>query len=68
MKPIDTLSVNLKNILLDIKRAKQAGQRPGGYLSEELVIASDAINICLIYGGDRSAKAPQNIVIRGTEQ
>ena len=59
MKARDILSAHLKNRLTDLTQAKEKGQKivgytPGGYLPEELVLASGAIPICLIRGGDHS--------------
>ena len=59
MKARDILSAHLKNRLTDLSKAKEKGQKivgytPGGYLPEELVLASGAIPICLIRGGDHS--------------
>jgi benzoyl-CoA reductase/2-hydroxyglutaryl-CoA dehydratase subunit BcrC/BadD/HgdB len=59
MEAIRRLSVHLKNRLVDLNKAKREGRKiigytPGGYLPEELVLACDAIPICLIRGGDHS--------------
>ena len=59
MKAIDRLSVHLKNRLVDLQRKKEDGHKivgylPGGYLPEELVLASGAIPLCLVRGGDHS--------------
>ena len=60
MEALDKLSTHLKTRLLDLSRLKQEGRKiigytPGGYLPEELVLASGAIPVCLIRGGDHSA-------------
>jgi len=59
MKILDRLSTHLQNKLVDLMRAKTEGRKiigytPGGYLPEELVLASGAIPICLVRGGDHS--------------
>ena len=59
MKARDILSAHLKNRLTNLSQAKKEGRKiigytPGGYLPEELVLASGAIPICLIRGGDHS--------------
>ena len=59
MEARDILSVHLKNRLVDLSQAKEEGRKiigytPGGYLPEELLLASGAIPICLIRGGDHS--------------
>ena len=59
MKARDILSAHLKNRLTNLSQAKEEGRKidgytPGGYLPEELVLASGAIPICLIRGGDHS--------------
>ena len=59
MEAMDKLSAHLKTRLVDLKKAKAEGRKiigytPGGYLPEELVLASGAIPICLIRGGDHS--------------
>ena len=59
MEAMKGLSAHLKNRLVDLKKAKEEGRKivgytPGGYLPEELVLASGAIPICLIRGGDHS--------------
>lgn len=59
MEAIETLTVHLKNRLSDLNKAREEGRKiigytPGGYLPEELVLASDAIPICLIRGGDHT--------------
>jgi len=53
------LASHLKTRLVELNRAKQQGRKivgytPGGYLPEELVLASGAIPMCLIRGGDHS--------------
>jgi len=59
MEAMDKLSAHLKTRLVDLKKAKEEGRKivgyaPGGYLPEELVLASGAIPICLVRGGDHS--------------
>jgi benzoyl-CoA reductase/2-hydroxyglutaryl-CoA dehydratase subunit BcrC/BadD/HgdB len=59
MNSLDRLSAHLEKRLTDLEKARQAGQRvigytPGGYLPEELVLASDAIPVGFIRGGDHS--------------
>jgi benzoyl-CoA reductase/2-hydroxyglutaryl-CoA dehydratase subunit BcrC/BadD/HgdB len=59
MKAIDRLSSHLKTRLVDLRKAKDEGRKiigytPGGYLPEELALASGAIPICLCRGGDHS--------------
>jgi benzoyl-CoA reductase/2-hydroxyglutaryl-CoA dehydratase subunit BcrC/BadD/HgdB len=59
MEAMDKLSTHLKNRLVDLGKAKEVGHKiigytPGGYLPDELVLASDAIPIGLIRGGDHS--------------
>jgi len=59
MKALDQLSAHLKTRLADLGKARDVGHRiigytPGGYLPEELVLASGAIPIGLIRGGDHS--------------
>ncbi len=59
MEAIHELSAHLKTRLLDLRKAKEGGRRivgytPGGYLPEELVLASGAVPIGLIQGGDHS--------------
>jgi benzoyl-CoA reductase/2-hydroxyglutaryl-CoA dehydratase subunit BcrC/BadD/HgdB len=56
---MEMLTVHLKNRLADLNKAREEGRQiigytPGGYLPEELVLASDAIPICLARGGDHS--------------
>jgi len=60
MKALDKLKVHLKNRLIDLRKAKDEGRKiigytPGGFLPEELVLASGAIPLCLVRGGDHSA-------------
>ena len=60
MEAMDRLSSHLKMRLAELGRAKEEGSKiigymPGGYLPEELVLASGAIPVCLIRGGDYSA-------------
>ena len=59
MEAMDKLSGYLRTRLVDLRKAKDEGRKiigytPGGYLPEELVLASGAIPICLIRGGDHS--------------
>lgn len=59
MAAIDKLSDHLKTRLVDLSQAKKEGRKiigytPGGYLPEELVLASSAIPVGLIRGGDHS--------------
>ena len=59
MKGMEELSSHLKARSVDLSKAKREGRKiigytPGGYLPEELVIASGATPICLIRGGDHS--------------
>jgi benzoyl-CoA reductase/2-hydroxyglutaryl-CoA dehydratase subunit BcrC/BadD/HgdB len=59
MKAMEELSAHLKTRLGDLSKAKEGGRRiigytPGGYLPEELLLASGAIPIGLIRGGDHS--------------
>lgn len=59
MEAMHKLSAHLKTRLLDLSKAKERGGKivgytPGGYLPEELVLASGAIPIGLIRGGDHS--------------
>ena len=59
MKAMDKLSAHLRTRLVDLSKAKEEGRKiigytPGGYLPEELVLASGAIPICLIRGGHHS--------------
>lgn len=54
---MDRLSDHLKNRLDDLSELKNNGIKivgyiPGGYLPEELVLASGSIPLCLIRGGD----------------
>ena len=60
MEAMEKLSSHLKTRLVDLSKAKDEGRKivgytPGGYLPEELILASGAIPICLIRGGDHSA-------------
>jgi len=60
MKAMGKLSSHLKGRLLELRRAKDEGRKivgyvPGGYLPEELILASGAIPVCLVRGGDHSA-------------
>jgi len=59
MEAMHKLSAHLKTRLLDLSKAKEGGRKivgytPGGYLPEELVLASGAIPIGLVRGGDHS--------------
>ena len=59
MEAMKMLTAHLKNRLADLKKVREEGRKiigytPGGYLPEELVLASDAIPICLARGGDHS--------------
>jgi len=60
MKALDMVTAHVKNRLTDLRTAKKRGQKiigylPGGYLPEELVLASGSIPVCLARGGDHSA-------------
>jgi benzoyl-CoA reductase/2-hydroxyglutaryl-CoA dehydratase subunit BcrC/BadD/HgdB len=60
MQAMDRLLSHLTTRLADLRKAREEGRKiigytPGGYLPEELVLASGAIPICLIRGGDHSA-------------
>ena len=60
MEAMDKLSAHLRTRLVDLRKAKEDGRKiigytPGGYLPEELVLASKAIPVCFIRGGDHSA-------------
>ena len=59
MELMHMLESHLKTRLVELNKAKQQGRKivgytPGGYLPEELVLASGAIPICLVRGGDHS--------------
>jgi len=59
MESLDRLTAHLKTRLVDLNKAKEEGVKivgytPGGYLPEELVLASEAIPVCLVRGGDHS--------------
>jgi benzoyl-CoA reductase/2-hydroxyglutaryl-CoA dehydratase subunit BcrC/BadD/HgdB len=59
MKAIEKLSSHLKTRLVDLKKAKAEGRKvigytPGGYMPEELALASGTIPVGLIRGGDHS--------------
>ncbi len=59
MKAMEKLSSHLRTRLFDLEKAKAEGRKvvgyiPGGYMPEELTLASEAIPICLIRGGDHS--------------
>ncbi len=60
MEALDRLSAHLKTRLVDLSRAREEGRKiigytPGGYLPEELVLASGAIPVGMIKGGDHAA-------------
>ena len=60
MQALEELSSHLKTRAVDLWEEKNEGRKiigyaPGGYLPEELIIASGAVPICLIRGGDHSA-------------
>lgn len=57
---MDELSLHLRGRLAELRKARGEGAKivgyiPGGYMPEELVLASGAIPICLVRGGDHSA-------------
>ena len=57
MKAMRKLTAHLKDRLVDLAKAKDEGRKivgytPGGYLPEELILACDAIPVCMIQGGD----------------
>ena len=59
MEATEKLSLHVKNRLADLAKARDEGRKiigytPGGYLPEELVLASGAIPICLVRAGDHS--------------
>jgi len=59
MEAMDKLSAHLRTRLVDLIKAKTEGRKiigytPGGFLPEELVIASGAIPVGLIRGGDHA--------------
>jgi len=59
MEAMDRLSAHLKNRLAELGQARKEGGKvvaytPGGFLPEELVLASGAIPVGLIRGGDHS--------------
>jgi benzoyl-CoA reductase/2-hydroxyglutaryl-CoA dehydratase subunit BcrC/BadD/HgdB len=59
MKALERLDSHLKTRLNDLSKAKEQGRKvigytAGGYLPEELVLASDAIPICFIQAGDNT--------------
>jgi benzoyl-CoA reductase/2-hydroxyglutaryl-CoA dehydratase subunit BcrC/BadD/HgdB len=59
MEALDRLSAHLSNRLVDLNRAKQEGRKiigytPGGFLPEELVLASGAIPVGFIRGGNHA--------------
>jgi len=56
---MERLNVHLKNRLADLSKAKAEGRKivgytPGGYMPEELILASGAIPLGIIRGGDHS--------------
>ena len=60
MEAMSNLSAHLKTRLADLGKAKVEGRiivgyPPGGYLPEELILASGAIPVCMIRGGDHAA-------------
>ena len=72
MQAIDNLSTHLKKLLVDLEKAKEEGRRiigytPGGYLPEELVLASGAIPIGLIRGGDHSVVELAGLIAKTRE-
>ena len=59
MKAIEKLSSHLKTRLVDLGKAKEEGRKiigytPGGYLPDELALASGVIPVGLIRGGDHT--------------
>ena len=59
MEAIDNLMALHRDRLHELIEPRKEGKKvigytPGGYLPEELVLASGAIPVCLIRGGDRS--------------
>lgn len=59
MEAMDRLSAHLKTRLADLGKARKEGRKiigytPGGYLPEELVLASGAIPVGFIRGGDHT--------------
>lgn len=59
MTAMDRLSAHLKTRLVELGQAKKEGRKiigytPGGYLPEELVLASGAIPVGLVRGGNHS--------------
>jgi benzoyl-CoA reductase/2-hydroxyglutaryl-CoA dehydratase subunit BcrC/BadD/HgdB len=59
MKALERLNSHLKTRLNDLSKAKEQGRKvigytAGGYLPEELVLASDAIPICFIQAGNNT--------------
>ena len=59
MEMMQELSSILKTRLVDLRKAKEEGNKivgypPGGFLPEELVLAAGAIPICLGWGGDHA--------------
>jgi benzoyl-CoA reductase/2-hydroxyglutaryl-CoA dehydratase subunit BcrC/BadD/HgdB len=59
METMAKLSIHLKNRLVDLNKAKSEGKKviaytPGGYLPEELILASGAIPVGPIRGGDHA--------------
>ena len=56
MKAMERLSSHLRTRLANLNQEKKYGRKivgytPGGYLPEELVLAADAIPVCMIRGG-----------------
>jgi benzoyl-CoA reductase/2-hydroxyglutaryl-CoA dehydratase subunit BcrC/BadD/HgdB len=59
MKALERLDSHLKARLIDLSKAKERGHKiigytAGGYLPEEMVLASDAIPICFVQTGDNA--------------
>ena len=59
MEAMEKLSSHLRTRLVDLKKARAEGRKiigylPGGYMPEELALASGAIPVCLMRGGDHS--------------
>jgi benzoyl-CoA reductase/2-hydroxyglutaryl-CoA dehydratase subunit BcrC/BadD/HgdB len=60
MEAMERLSSHLKTRLVGLRKAKRdgikvVGYMPGGYLPEELILAAEAVPICLARGGDHAA-------------
>ncbi|MDY7035797.1 MAG: 2-hydroxyacyl-CoA dehydratase family protein, partial [Thermodesulfobacteriota bacterium] len=70
MEALEKLKSHLNIRLDDLGRAKKEGVKivgypPGGYLPEELVLACEAIPICLVQGGDHSVvEAAESYICR----